>query len=270
MTASVDTGLLVAAVRAGMAAIVERGPGPAGVDYKDDASPVTEADRAAEHAITALIEAACSVPILAEERFSAGEIPAVGRAFLLVDPLDGTKSYIAGKPDYTVNVALIEDGMPVFGCVGVPATGELYCGGRDRSATVERDGVLLTLRGRRPGPRLDVVASRDHLSDATRHYIAGLDLGQRRSVGSSLKFCLLAEGGADIYPCLGRTMQWDTAAGDAVLRAAGGLTARLDGSPLRYGRTGRPDEDIFANPHFIAVADPQVLARPGVILRTGS
>lgn len=270
ITASVDTALLVAAVRAGMAAILARGAGPKGVDYKDDASPVTDADRAAEHAITGLIEAACSIPIIAEECFAAGVVPSVGRHFLLVDPLDGTKSYIAGKPDYTVNVALIEDGIPVFGCVGVPATGEIYYGGTDRPATVERDGAMLPLRGRRPGPRLDVVASRDHLSEATRQYLAGLDLGERRSVGSSLKFCLLAEGGGDLYPCLGRTMQWDTAAGDAVLRAAGGLTATLDGAPLRYGRTGLPDEDIFANPHFIAVAGTGVLERPGVVRRGGS
>jgi len=265
---AIDTALMVAAVRAGMAAILAQTG--RGADLKSDRSPVTEADKAAERAIVAMIAKDCALPIVAEEAFSAGEVPAVGRRFLLVDPLDGTKSYIAGKPDYTVNVAVIEDGVPVFGCVGIPETGTIYHGGAGSVAVVERDGQATPLCCRRAGLTLDVVASRNHLDDATRDYIGRLDVGERKSIGSSLKFCLLAEAEADLYPRFGRTMQWDTAAGDAVLRAAGGMTVTVDGAPLAYGRTGAADEDIFANPHFIAVGDRDLLERSGIVVRPAS
>ncbi|MBC6716198.1 3'(2'),5'-bisphosphate nucleotidase CysQ [Aurantimonas sp. DM33-3] len=260
----IDTALMIDAVRAGMAAI--RAQTGSGVDYKSDRSPVTEADKAAERAIVAVIQGGgCTLPIVAEEAFSDGEIPAVGRRFLLVDPLDGTKSYIAGTPDYTVNVAVIEDGAPVFGCVGIPETGTIYHGGAGTPAMVERDGAATPLACRKAGAALDVVASRNHLDDATRDYIGRLDVAERKSIGSSLKFCLLAEAEADLYPRFGRTMQWDTAAGDAVLRAAGGLTITMDGTPLAYGRTHAPGEDVFGNPHFIALGDRALLDRPGIV-----
>ncbi|MEF2552439.1 inositol monophosphatase family protein [Aurantimonas sp. A2-1-M11] len=259
----IDTALMVEAVRAGMAAILAQSG--RGVDFKSDRSPVTEADKVAERAIVAVIARDCALPIVAEEAFSAGEVPAVGRRFLLVDPLDGTKSYIAGTPDYTVNVAVIEEGVPVFGCVGIPESGTIYHGGAGTPAVVERDGRTVALACRRAGPALDVVASRNHLDDATRAYIDRLDVAARKSIGSSLKFCLLAEAQADLYPRFGRTMQWDTAAGDAVLRAAGGMTVTLDGTPLAYGRTQAPDEDVFGNPYFIAVGDRELLRRPGIV-----
>lgn len=262
---AIEPALLVEAVRAGMAAIVARSAAAGEVAYKLDRSPVTEADEAAERAILAVIEAASAIPIVAEERFAAGQIPALARRFLLIDPLDGTKSFIAGTPDYTVNVALIEAGVPIFGCIGIPATGVVFYGGVGIPPVVERDGAVHALATRPALSALDVVASRSHLTPQTQDYLSRIAVGQRESVGSSLKFCLLAEGKADLYPRFGRTMQWDTAAGDAILRAAGGLTVRADGMPLQYGLTGTPGEDPFANPDFIAVGDRSLLRRAGIL-----
>ena len=264
---AIEPAIMVAAVRAGMAAILARSAAAGDVAYKSDRSPVTEADEAAERAILAVIEAACDIPVVAEERFAAGKVPALARRFLLVDPLDGTKSFIAGAADYTVNVALIEAGIPIFGCVGVPATGALYRGGVGSAPVVERDGATLALGTRPAVSELDVVASRDHLTPQTRDYLAAIPVRERLSVGSSLKFCLLAEGQADLYPRFGRTMQWDTAAGDAILRAAGGLTVTASGMPLPYGLAGGPGEDPFANPAFIAVGDRSLLRRAGILPR---
>ncbi|NDV86924.1 3'(2'),5'-bisphosphate nucleotidase CysQ [Aurantimonas aggregata] len=262
---SIDPAVMVEAVRAGMAAIVAQAAAAGEVAYKSDRSPVTEADEAAERAIIAVIEAASDVPIVAEERFAAGHIPEVGRRFLLIDPLDGTKSFIAGTPDYTVNVALIEAGIPVFGCVGIPATGVVFHGGIGSPPVVERDDAVHPLAARAALSALDVVASRSHLTPRTESYLSRVVVGERQSIGSSLKFCLLAEGRADLYPRFGRTMQWDTAAGDAILRAAGGLTVRVDGMPLAYGLTGSDGEDPFANPDFIAVGDRSLLRRAGIL-----
>ena len=262
---AIEPAVMVAAVRAGMAAIVARSAAAGDVAYKPDRSPVTEADEAAERAILAVIEAACDIPVVAEERFAAGQVPALARRFLLIDPLDGTKSFIAGAADYTVNVALIEAGVPVFGCIGVPATGAVFRGGVGAPPVVERDGATLALGTRPAVSELDVVASRDHLTPQTQDYLAAIAVRERLSVGSSLKFCLLAEGKADLYPRFGRTMQWDTAAGDAILRAAGGLTVTADGMPLQYGLAGVPGEDPFANPDFIAVGDRSLLRRAGIL-----
>nr|WP_281378959.1 3'(2'),5'-bisphosphate nucleotidase CysQ [Aurantimonas endophytica] len=265
---SIDPAVIVEAVRAGMQAIVARAAAAGGVTYKSDRSPVTEADEAAERAILAVIEAVSDVPIVAEERFAAGLVPEVGRRFLLIDPLDGTKSFIAGTPDYTVNVALIEAGVPVFGCVGIPATGVVYHGGVGCAPVVERENEVHALANRPALSALDVVASRSHLTPQTEDYLARITVGDRVSIGSSLKFCLLAEAKADLYPRFGRTMQWDTAAGDAILRAAGGLTVRTDGMPLPYGLTGAPGEDLFANPDFIAVGDRSLLRRAAILPAT--
>ena len=262
---AIDPALIVEAVRAGMAAILARTAAAGEVVYKADRSPVTEADEAAERAILAVIEPASSIPIIAEERFAAGQVPELDRRFLLIDPLDGTKSFIAGTPDYTVNVALIEAGIPVFGCVGIPATGAVFHGGVGSAPVVERDGEVHALGTRPALSAVDVVASRSHMTPETKAYLSGVTVGDWASIGSSLKFCLLAEGKADLYPRFGRTMQWDTAAGDAILRAAGGLTVRTDGMPLPYGLTGMPGEDPFANPDFIAVGDRSLLRRPGIL-----
>ncbi|HEX2018820.1 MAG TPA: 3'(2'),5'-bisphosphate nucleotidase CysQ [Aurantimonas sp.] len=262
-----DPAVMVEAVRAGMAAIHERSAAAGEVAFKPDRSPVTEADEAAERAILRVLGAACDIPVVAEERFAVGDVPELARRFLLVDPLDGTRSFIAGMSDYTVNVALIEAGAPVFGCIGVPETGVIFHGGVGQLPVVEREGATHALATRPALSKVDVVASRDHLSAKTRDYLSSIPKGEVLSVGSSLKFCLLAEGQADLYPRFGRTMQWDTAAGDAILRAAGGLTVSTDGMPLRYGRSGTPGEDLFANPDFIAVGDRSLLRRAGILPR---
>ncbi|EAU42020.1 putative transmembrane protein [Fulvimarina pelagi HTCC2506] len=263
-TADIDPNDIIAAVRAGMDAITGI-RAKIDVEYKVDESPVTVADRAAETAITSYLEARYKLPIVAEERFSAGRIPEVSDVFLLVDPLDGTKSYIAGKPDYTVNIAVVEKGVPVFGCVGVPETGAVYYGGLGLEPALEKGGETVKLGVRQAGESLDVVASRNHLSPETTKYLDGLTVADRKSIGSSLKICMIAEGKADLYPRFGRTMQWDTAAGDAVLRAAGGRVVTVSGEPLAYGRTHEPDEDIYANGFFIALGDPALLDRDGVL-----
>ncbi len=227
--------------------------------YKADASPVTEADEQAEAIILSELERACpDIPIVAEERAAAGHIPDIADGiFILVDPLDGTKEFINGHDDFTVNIALIENGVPISGFVYAPALGIAYAGGPegaeklwvDDSFRVSRRAPIRTRMAAAP----DIaVASRSHRCSATEAFLNDCGAREIRTVGSSLKFCLIAEGVADIYPRFGRTMEWDTAAGDAVLRAAGGITVDLAGEPLRYGKTGRPDRADFANPDFLA------------------
>ena len=235
---------------------------------KGDDTPVTEADVAAERIILGGLRAAMAEgvlpeqPIVAEEAASRGEAMRAGEAFILVDPLDGTREFVRGGEDFTVNIAFIELGVPVAGVVFVPALDTLYAGG-DGVAWRERDGTRVRLRPSAAMPeRPRVVASRSHRTERTDRWVerlAGAGGCDTVSIGSSLKFCLLAEGMADYYPRFGRTMEWDTAAGDAVLRAAGGATFTCDGAPLSYGRraggpdVGRPAPDVaFANPDFIA------------------
>lgn len=228
---------------------------------KGDGSPVTEADARAEALILErLSQAWPDIPVVAEELVCNEGCPeGIGKRFFLVDPLDGTKEFIKGTPDYTVNIALIENGFPVAGVVMVPGRGAIYSGfqGRaqmakvlDAGATVERRDICVRPRGE----TWTAVVSVSHMTQSTRQFLEPLPIEDCVSVGSSLKFCLLACGEADIYPRLGRTMQWDTAAGDAVLRAAGGSTATRAGECLRYGpRPGHPD-NRFENPEFIAFA----------------
>jgi 3'(2'), 5'-bisphosphate nucleotidase len=220
------------------------------VSRKDDASPVTVADQQAEAVILAgLAKIAPGVPVVAEEAVAAGHIPAVAERFFLVDPLDGTKEFISRNGEFTVNIALIEHGIPVLGLVYAPAIGRLYTGVLGQGAWLE------DAQGRRaiscravPAEGLTVVASRSHGDEsALDAFLAGRTVASRTNAGSSLKLCLVAAGEADLYPRLGRTMEWDIASGDAVLRAAGGLvTVVADGTPLRYGKAG------FDNPHFAA------------------
>ena len=238
------------------------------VELKADASPVSEADRRAEAAILARLRAAFpDVPIVAEEACASGEMPAVGERFLLVDPLDGTKEFIGRNGEFTVNIALIEDGAPVAGVVLAPALRLAYAAGRGAAwkAPVEQNGRAAgaweKIAAREAGARPVAVASRSHSDAATEEAVALAGAGERRSIGSSLKFCLLAAGEADFYPRLGPTMEWDTAAGDAILRAAGGSVATLDGNSLTYGKTGTPGMRDFENPHFLAVGDPALLDR---------
>ncbi|MFS0772657.1 3'(2'),5'-bisphosphate nucleotidase CysQ [Sphingomonas sp. 1P08PE] len=222
-------------------------------DHKADASPVTIADREAEAILLAALAERCpAIPVVAEEEASAGRLPdAVGRWFFLVDPLDGTKEYVGGGTDFTVNVALIDGDAPVAGIVYAPARGRLWCGEVGRGAWQAdvadgRVGARSPLKVRDCHGAPVAVASRSHCTPATEAWLAATGCGQRVSVGSSLKFALIAAGEADVYPRPGPTMEWDTAAGDAILRAAGGRTLCLDGRPLTYRK------DRYFNPGFVA------------------
>ena len=229
------------------------------VDRKADDSPVTEADRRAEAVILAgLRKAFPDIPCVAEEEVSGGKIPQeLGDEFFLVDPLDGTKEFIARRPDFTVNIALIRKGAPETGVVYAPAQGVLYSGRPGLAATVQVSadhvpGERRPIAVRRSGARKTIVASRSHRTAETDDFIARYPGAEIVSVGSSLKFCLLASGQADLYPRFGRTMEWDTAAGDAVLRAAGGATRLVDGGSFVYGKRNQASDVDFANPWFIA------------------
>jgi 3'(2'), 5'-bisphosphate nucleotidase len=238
-----------AAVEAGEAilTIVRRG---FEIESKQDTSPVTEADRAAELVIlAALASTAPGVPVIAEEEVAAGRIPAHDDTFFLVDPLDGTKEFVRGGDDYTVNIGLIEQGEPRLGVVYAPATGRLHAGIVGQGAWVNEGGGRQSIRTRALGEQLTAVASKSHLNQATVDYLeAAVGACGRVAVGSSLKFCIVAEGKADIYPRLSPTSEWDTAAGHAVLLAAGGLVDGPDGTPLRYGKSA------FLNRAFVGTS----------------
>jgi 3'(2'),5'-bisphosphate nucleotidase len=215
------------------------------VQRKADQSPVTAADHAAEAIILErLRQIAPHVPIVAEEEVSAGRLPAIGKEFFLVDPLDGTKEFIQRIGDFTVNIALIRDGDPVLGVVYAPVTSGLYIG-NVTDGWAKRGQQPIKVRAA-PERGLSVVVSRSHATPETETYLAQYKVAERVSVGSSLKFCLVAAGEADLYPRLGPTMEWDTAAGHAVLVAAGGSVLAPGGEPLRYGKAG------LRNSHFIA------------------
>lgn len=229
---------------------------------KADGSAITEADDAAEKLILSrLADLYPDTPVLAEEGASRGEIPELGERFFLVDPLDGTKEFVNKTGEFTVNIALIEHGVPVGGVVLAPALGRLWAGTVSDGAFAETiAGSPLELKGdrapieARPCPEKGriAVASRSHRSAETEALLTKLGAEDFKPAGSSLKFCLVAEGDADVYPRLGRTMEWDTAAGQAVLEAAGGrvheLNGEEEGAPLRYGKESRG----YDNPHFIA------------------
>ena len=238
--------IAVAAREAGEAilTIVARG---FDVETKSDTSPVTEADRAAELIIlAALAVAAPGVPVIAEEEVAAGRIPDHGDMYFLVDPLDGTKEFVRGGDDYTVNIGLIVGASPRLGVVYAPATGRLHGGIVGRGAWVEQGGERRAIACRVQDGAPVAVASKSHFSQPTADYLDAVGAGDHVSIGSSLKFCIVAEGKADIYPRLSPTSEWDTAAGHAVLLAAGGHVDGPDGSPLSYGKTA------FLNRGFVA------------------
>lgn len=220
------------------------------IESKRDTSPVTEADRAAELIVlAALARAAPGVPVIAEEEVAAGRIPAHGDTYFLVDPLDGTKEFVRGGDDYTVNIGLIEGGAPTLGVVYAPATGRMHGGIVGEGAWLDGGRGRTAIRTRERGQAITAVASKSHLNQATIDYLeAAVGACAFVSVGSSLKFCIVAEGGADIYPRAAPTSEWDTAAGHAVLLAAGGLVDGPDGTPLRYGKRA------FLNRAFVATA----------------
>ncbi|SPF79373.1 3'(2'),5'-bisphosphate nucleotidase CysQ [Pseudoprimorskyibacter insulae] len=233
------------------------------VKTKSDNSPVTEADEAADALISAGLRAAFpDIALVTEEQSDSHDITA--KTFLIVDPLDGTKEFVNRRGDFTVNIALVEDGVPTRGVVYAPARERMFFTLADGS-TVEEDGPFAkdapgNLRkisvADSDNGALMVVASKSHRDQATDDYINKYAVKDSKSAGSSLKFCLVATGEADIYPRLGRTMEWDTAAGHAVLAGAGGQVVRFDDhTPLAYGKEG------FANPFFIAYAPAVELKR---------
>lgn len=221
------------------------------VEAKDDRSPVTEADKRAEVVILKELKAAFpEIAVISEEAFSEGIRPEIGGQFFLVDPVDGTKEFISRNGEFTVNIALIDSHEPVAGVVLAPAKGRLFAGNtKDGAFEAGADGTRKKIAVNDPGGEaLVAVASRSHRDSKTDEYLAHYNIKDMVAAGSSLKFCLVATGEADIYPRHGRTMEWDTAAGHAVLSAAGGKVTKLDGSPFLYGKT----EEDFANPFFVA------------------
>lgn len=249
--------LVEIALEAGREIMAERAANT-GFQTKADGSVVTLADVAAERIICRGLDRVMpDVPVVAEERVAAGRLPAhIGNRFILVDPLDGTKEYVQGRAEFTVNIAVIENGAPVLGVVVAPALGEGFAGGHGQAWAfgVSDAGAhtIRTIRARPRPPRLAAVLSRSHATPETLKYLEQFEIADQLSYGSSLKLCKVAEGLADIYPRLGRTMEWDIAAGDAILRAAGGLTTTMDGAPFRYGKMVQSHDAPFANPHFVA------------------
>jgi 3'(2'), 5'-bisphosphate nucleotidase len=246
----------IAAARVIMA-VYER---PIHVVTKDDGSPVTEADGAAEAIIIEHLKST-GLPVLGEESVAAGIVPILGERYFVVDPLDGTKEFIKRNGEFTVNIALVEAGRPTMGVVLAPASGEIFAGDADGAWSGRIVGGTVTEQ--RPIrasllPRPRIVASRSHGHAALAKLIETLDVESDISVGSSLKFCLLARGDAQLYPRFTPTCEWDTAAGQAVLEAAGGVVLTLDGAQMRYGKW----ELEFLNPYFIAAAT-EALAETG-------
>jgi 3'(2'),5'-bisphosphate nucleotidase len=238
------------------------------VDAKADNSPVSEADRRAEAAIAERLWASLpDVPVVAEEASAAGRRPAIGNRFLLVDPLDGTKEFVSRNGEFTVNVALIENGAPVAGMVLAPVPRLAYAASSDTAWKGTLDASMRQVSDWRrisvalPRGKPIAVASRSHSTLPTEEALRMASCGERRAIGSSLKFCIVAEGEADFYPRLGPTMEWDTAAGDAVLRAAGGHVVTLDGEPLSYGKIDVAGMRDFENPSFLAAGDGELLKR---------
>jgi 3'(2'), 5'-bisphosphate nucleotidase len=217
---------------------------------KADGSPVTAADQAAEDIILPALRALTpNIPVVSEEEASKGLSPAVtGPRFWLVDPLDGTREFLSGNGEFTVNIALIENGMPVLGVVVVPALGDTYAGASPGTAILEDEAGERKISVRPPpADGLVVVGSRSHGDAAAMEaFLGDRKVASFRAAGSSLKLCLIARGEADLYPRLGTTMEWDIAAGHAVLRAAGGRVETIEGEPFRYGKAG------YKNPHFVA------------------
>ena len=253
------------ALAAGAAILDVRARGPE-ARTKSDSSPVTDADERAESVIVeALRDWAPGLPVVAEESAARGAAGDVGDEFVLVDPLDGTREFIAGHDDFTVNIALVRRGAPVAGAVYAPALGKLWIGARACFAIDAPAGSTMPprenwrrVRARAGDPDgLVALVSRSHIDERSLAALEAWRVSRRLAMGSSIKFCVLAEGGADVYPRFGPTMEWDTAAGDAVLRAAGGVMWDEAGEPIRYGGAGRG----FRNGNFVAWGDPALAGR---------
>lgn len=224
-------------------------------DIKADGSPVTRADRETEEKIiTGLLAIVPDIPVIGEESVAAGIIPDLTGLdyFWLVDPLDGTKEFTKGSGDYTVNIALIHKGVPILGVIYAPVYGELYAGCGDGTALrwMADTGSEKKIRVRDMLPEgLTVISSRNHNNQSKLdQFLSDFKVAKTLHRGSSIKICMIASGKADIYPRIGLTSEWDTAAGDAILRAAGGCIVDMNGTPLHYGHPERK----FINPEFVA------------------
>jgi 3'(2'), 5'-bisphosphate nucleotidase len=250
------------AVSAGQVILTTRAAGGA-THKKADGSPVTEADLAADDFIRGRLPGVVpGILVITEETFDAANAQSLPDRFILVDPLDGTREFAAGRDEFTVNIALIEGGQPVVGTIYAPAMSQLYVAGSEAfRAQVRTDAAVPGLEAMQrlstsavPADGMRAVASRSHLDADTKAWLDARPIKEFCSAGSSLKFCKVAEGAADVYPRLAPTMEWDTAAGQAILTAAGGCVLNLDGTPFRYGKTG----DKFRNGSFVAWGRPPV------------
>jgi 3'(2'), 5'-bisphosphate nucleotidase len=262
MQAPTDHDLTTLALEAAVAAarvILDVYARPIAAVAKADGSPVTEADAAAETVILDMLKPT-GIPVLGEESVAAGIIPVLGDRYFVVDPLDGTKEFIKRNGEFTVNIALVEHGVPVMGVVLAPATGETFIGdasgawfcNTQAGSSVERLKISVA-----SAERLRIVASRSHGHAALAALCETLEVEADMSVGSSLKFCLLARGDAQLYPRFTPTSEWDTAAGQAVLEAAGGAVVTLDGQRMRYGK----GDLAFLNPYFVAASSRELAQR---------
>jgi 3'(2'), 5'-bisphosphate nucleotidase len=253
-------GLLAAVLSAGRIELAHFNAGVR-VERKADQTPVTIADRLAEQVLLeALQRLRPKVPVIAEEAVAAGPIPEISGRFFLVDPLDGTRGFIEGRSEFTINVALVDNGAPLFGLIYAPALAQLFLTlGPHEAVKARLDpktpfcGLaalgLVAMRTRIADPAaLKALTSHAHLNARTLRFLEGYRVVERLALASSLKFALLADGCADLYPRLGPTSEWDTAAGHAIVRAAGGSVTRLDGAELSYGHR----EQGFRNPYFVA------------------
>ena len=232
------------------------------VTEKSDKTPVTLADQESEAILLGGLAAiAPDVPVIAEEAMAAGQRPAIGERFFLVDPLDGTREFIAGRPEFTINIAFVVGQTPRFGLIYAPAAGRFFVtpapniaveATLDVASPVTRLADVATRRiatRQAPTQGLVAIASRSHMTDATTRFLDRFPVSERRSAGSSLKFCLIARGDADMYPRIGgKTCEWDIAAGHAILAAAGGAVTTPDGAPLQYGKSAAD----FVNTDYVA------------------
>ena len=228
------------------------------VEWKTDGSPVTEADHRAEECILAAL-APLGLPVLAEESVSAGRIPQLGHTWFVVDPLDGTKEFLARNGEFTVNIGLIHDNYPVAGIIIAPDLNKAYIGSALGAFSFEpgsnwRAGTPVTVSGDTP---IRLATSRSHRNSKASKVGAALGTGSEIRIGSSLKLCLLADGQANLYPRLSPTCEWDIGAGQAILEAAGGSVLTLDGERLSYGKAGAN----FLNPWFVAASTRALAAR---------
>jgi len=224
------------------------------VESKDDRSPLTAADLAAHNTIcTALAELTPDIPVLSEE---SSELPYAERSqwscYWLVDPLDGTREFIKRNGEFTVNIALIENGQPSLGVITVPVTGVCYYAATSLGAfKTSAEGVTESIKVKMTEPdKITIAGSRSHGSEKQQALIDQLDGAEILAIGSSLKFCLIAEGKADIYPRYGLTSEWDTAAAQCIVEEAGGCVVDMDFKPIRYN-----SKDSLLNPEFLAIAD---------------